>query len=91
MDMSLFERSPEAVAAPRIDFATLVAVLGAARASENPASAPDIAEAWPQDASTVSCLVAVLLGRGGWRQAAQALGGRFAGVSDNSNNARKPL
>ena len=79
MDMSFFPRTGEPLAAPRLDYRTLVAGL-AKRADAS--SSDEVTRAAPCPTTTGIagdlCLAAVILGRPGWRLAAQALGGGFA-------------
>ena len=79
MDMSFFPRTGEPLAAPRLDYRTLVAGL-AARAAASPSGEVPCASP-PLETNGMAgdlCLAAVILGRPGWRLAAQALGGGFA-------------
>lgn len=78
MDMSPFDRSLDADPAPRVDFAMLVALLGAARDRADPAPETAATDDGGDDLPPLRCLIAVVLGQRGWRRAALALGGRFA-------------
>ena len=79
MDMSFFPRTGEPLAAPRLDYGRLLAGLAARAKSSSGGEASHAAPG--REASGMAgdlCLAAVILGRPGWRRAAQALGGGFS-------------
>lgn len=77
MDMGFIKREAEAPEAIRLDYPMLVALLGLG-ASPAPRPAPRASGLKTAYPSPRMRLVAVMLGRDGWRDAARALGGRFA-------------
>lgn len=79
MDMSFSPRNGQPLAAPRLDYRTLVAGL-ATRAQASASDEVTHAGSSPKTIAIAGdlCLAAVILGRPGWRLAAQALGGGFA-------------
>ena len=76
--MEMSHPSHAAPAAPRLDYAMLVALLGVNGAGPRPPARHAAGDGPRADASPEALLVTVILGRSGWRGAARALGGRFA-------------
>ena len=77
MDMGFIKGEAEAPEAIRLDYPMLVALLSLG-ASPAPRPLPRPLQPTTAYASSRMRLVAVMLGRDGWRDAARALGGRFA-------------
>ncbi|CAA9534755.1 MAG: hypothetical protein AVDCRST_MAG91-3278 [uncultured Sphingomonadaceae bacterium] len=81
MDMGLIKGEAEAPDAIRLDYPMLVALLGLNGGGPAPRSSPRASGSKAAYRSARMRLVAVMLGRDGWRDAARALGGRFAVLS----------